>query len=242
MIPRFLSIARLLPGNPPLLISNYPLSCPTTHILNSKLSKADLLAPWPDLLPPIFSTQWQLHPPSFTKNFTVILDSSFSHFPHPVCWKILLALSPKYVQDLTTSHHLPRDCSGIDLDYKNGLLTGFCFCLCPFQTILNTEVRIILLKCRLGSSPHDGLHCSTWFSPRHFSNLLSSLPTALTSLILLEHIRLSSASKMYLLEIFFLLISSKTLIKYIFREVFPYLFKTSNCLKTPSPFLALFSP
>lgn len=59
------------------------------------------------------------------------MESSFTlaHHPPPICHKILLALSLKYNQNPTSSHHLcchHRDQSLIcisDLDYCNSLLT-----------------------------------------------------------------------------------------------------------------------
>lgn len=103
MTPRFLSIAHTSPQNPKLLTSNCPSSCPI-YISNSKLSRTGLLIPGPD--PPTYRFPYSVTTSSsqfHQKVYNHPRCLSFSHLPHPICWRILLTLSPKYAQDLTVS-------------------------------------------------------------------------------------------------------------------------------------------
>lgn len=64
----------------------------------------------------------------------VILDSFFSHTPHPIYIEIRLVPSAKYMQNLTISHHLSfiqiLAFIPICLDYCSGVLNNFCFHPC----------------------------------------------------------------------------------------------------------------
>ena len=64
-----------------------------------------------------------------TQSLEIILDSSFSHTPHPVSQKILLSSPSEQIQNLTASHHLCHPCLAqattlVHLDSCNILSSG----------------------------------------------------------------------------------------------------------------------